>query len=359
MKISEKAYSNAILNLKECKERKTILTSYPLKIYIEPTIQCNLNCEYCYSQGHRVLKPFDMDIFYSIEKQLFEYVCEVNLFLRGEPTLYKDFPKMLDVCSKYPFITKTFSNLSYSNDSILRKMVEAGVWLNCSFDGLENSFRTDTNYEQVLRNIKFIQSYKEEIKQDKFHLRIASVIGKNNIKSAVNIIEFAESMGIREVMFGCLDGVSNTIPYMLTSEDAVEFSKAVNRADQLSIRISTPTHIGGSRLEKSRNWEDFSIPVDTYSYFFCEDCNPDVDNNFCPYPWIQTIFQVNKIVTNCCQRKQAMGSLSLETDFMKDIWNNQAYQKMRGIENFNTCSGSTCNMMKYSIWGGERQLKKI
>lgn len=80
MKISEKAYNNALLNLKECKERKTILTSYPLKIYIEPTIQCNLNCEYCYSQGHRVLKPFDMDIFYSIENQLFEYICEVNLF---------------------------------------------------------------------------------------------------------------------------------------------------------------------------------------------------------------------------------------------------------------------------------------
>lgn len=355
MKVSEKAYANALLNLKECKDRKEILTSYPLKIYIEPTVHCNLKCSYCYPPGARVqTAPLDMDIFYSVERQLFQYVCEVNLFLRGEPTLYKHFSTMLDTCSKYPFITKTFTNLSYDNDSILRKMVEVGIWLNVSFDGLENSLRDGISNDRIIKNIKFIQAYKSEIRQDRFHLRIASVVGKNNVKNLVNIINFADSLGIREIMLGCLDSDIN----FLTSEDAIEFSRAVERADQLNVRISTPTHIGGVRLEKSRNWEDFSLPIDKYSYFFCEDCNPDVDNKFCPYPWIQTIFQVKNIVTNCCQRKRFMGNFYPHTNFMEDIWNNENYQNMRRINDFNTCSGSNCNMIKYSIWGGERQLKK-
>jgi MoaA/NifB/PqqE/SkfB family radical SAM enzyme len=347
MKVSDKAYSNALLNLKECEQKKVILSSYPLKIYIEPTMDCNLCCEYCYAQSDRRVKPLDMKIFYALEKQLFEHLSEVNLFLRGEPTLYKDFSEMLDVCSKYPFIIKFFSNLSYSIDeALLKKIVEAGAWVNVSFDGLNSSMRKGENVEQIFKNIKTLKAIQKQINQDKFHLRIATVVGKNNVEFLCQLIELVKELDIQEIMLGCLDSRNELA---LTSDNAQRFDDAVKVADKLKVRISTPTHVGGQKLKKNSNWHEFSLPVDKYFEFYCEEVNPNVESKFCPYPWIQTVIQADGEVISCCQGKKHLGNFSPDIDFIKDIWNNKKYQELRSLNDHNFCN---CNIMKYSIWGG-------
>jgi MoaA/NifB/PqqE/SkfB family radical SAM enzyme len=363
MKVSEKAYKNAILNLKECRDRSPILSSYPLKLYIEPTLACNLNCGYCYPPEYHSAKRIDMDMFYSLERQLFEHVCEVNLFLSGEPTLHEKFSEMLDVCARYPFITKFFTNLSYKNDPLLRKMVETGSWVNVSFDGIENNvFRKNSNVDQIIKNLNFLKSYQKDFKHKKFIIRIASVVSKHNVNSLCRLLDWASSMEIPEVMLGCMDVSKDLAEYELTGEDATLFEQAIYRADLLGIRISTPSHIGGVKLERTNNWNDFSISIDNYFPHFCEDCNPDVDNQFCPYPWIQAVIDSSGNVVSCCQRKISLGKFSPENDFIKDIWNNEAFQRIRSIEDYTTCKSpetSPCNMIKYSIWGGELRLDNI
>jgi len=352
MKVSEKAYNNALLNLKECEQKKVVLSSYPLKLYVEPTVSCNLCCSYCYAQDKRNIKPLDMKIFYALEKQMFEYLSEINLFLRGEPTLYKNFAEMLDVCSKYPFIIKFFSNLSYKIDKeLLKKIVEVGSWVNVSFDGLFFSMRNGTNVEQIVENIKFLKSVQKQINQDKFHLRVAVVVGKNNVNFLRQVIEWTNNLEIKEIMLGCIDGNEET---SLTSEDAQKFDDAVVFADKIKMRISTPSHVGGKKLKKTSNWHDFSLPVDKYFEFYCEESNPDVENKMCSYPWIQTVIKTDGEVVTCCQGKKHIGYFTPEKDFIKDIWNNEEYQKLRSLKDFSFCG---CNIMKYSIWGGEQQVK--
>jgi MoaA/NifB/PqqE/SkfB family radical SAM enzyme len=363
MEISKVAYNNAILNLSECRDKTPILTSYPLKLYIEPTSLCNLQCSYCYPVKDRSNKSISLDMFKALEQQLFEHVCEVNLFLSGEPTLHKKFSEMLEICARYPLITKFFTNLSYKNDAILEKMVETGAWVNVSFDGLhKNIFRNGVDEIQVIRNLIFLIGYNERIKNNKFHLRIATVVGKHNIDSLCSIVTWVARMNIKEIMLGCLDAHGELERFRLTAEDAILFDKAIYRANLLGVRISTPSHIGGVKLKKTHNWDDFSVNIDTYFPHFCEDCNPDVDGKFCPYPWIQTIIEANGNVVSCCQGKIIMGKFSPEVDFIKDIWNNTLFQEIRTLENYNNCGSSKgyhCNMMGYSIWGGERRLKNI
>jgi len=363
MNISTKAYNNAILNLKECKNRSRYLLSYPMKLYIEPTFACNLCCKYCYPHDQRVTEMLDMNLFYSIEKQLFDNLCEVNLFLRGEPTLYKHFPEMLDICSKYSFITKFFSNLSYDNNLILEKIVAAGSFLVVSFDGFgENTLREGSDPDKIIRNIKFLQKCQKESGNEKFHIRNAMVVGKNNVQSLCQMVEWVHSMGIKELELCCLDTSDNTNNYKLTAEDAPCFDKAVKRADELNIRISTPTHIGGIKLEKTSNWEEFTLPIDNYFPHFLEDCNPDVNTKFCPYPWVHTIIELDGTVVSCCPRRQTMGKFTTETNFINSIWNNDKYVKLRSVKDYTSCKSSDnfeCNMIKFSILGGERRLNNI
>lgn len=364
MRISHKAYENAIVNLHECKMKCGSLKSYPLKLYIEPTSICNLNCTYCVAPEFRVKQELDMKIFYALREQLFDYCCEVNLFLRGEPTLAEHFPEMLDICSEYPFITKFFSNLSYRNDSILEKMVQTGSWVNVSFDGLEdsNQMRTGINLDFVINNIKYLIACQERIKNPKFHLRLAVVVSKVNIKNAINVLNWAASMNIREVMYGCVDAYHKLQSDLLTSEDAPYFNAIMQRADELKIRVSTPSHIGGVKLEKSSNWRDFTLPIDDFFPHFVEDCNPDVKNHFCPYPWLQTVIQADGEVVSCCQRKIHIGYFEPEMDFIREIWNNQNYIDLRARKDFRECKDEWsvhCGLVNYSIWGGELRLRNI
>lgn len=363
MVTSETAYRNAITNLKECRDRVPVLTSYPLKLYIEPTSACNLRCTYCYPPENHLAKRMDMNLFYAIETQFFKHVCEVNLFLSGEPVLHSNFSEMLDICAKYPFITKFFSNLSYDNDKLLKKMVEAGSWVNVSLDGIESiGFRDGCDIPLILSNIRKLLEFQRQLKNDRFHLRIAAVVGKHNVTSLCSLIDWASSMGIREIMLGCLDAPERIIQHKLTGDDVDYFNQAVYRAELHGIRISTPSHIGGVRVDKSSNWEDFNLDIDKYFPHFCEDCNPDVETKFCPYPWIQTCIEATGEVVSCCQRKISLGKFTPDTDFITEIWNNAAYQNLRAIPDYSQCKhsqGDFCNMIGYSIWGGERRLNNI
>jgi hypothetical protein len=366
MAIDTHAHENAISNLKECKARKIRVDSYPLKIYIEPTFLCNLDCIYCYPIHERPSGYFDMNLFREIEKQLFPHCSEVNLFLRGEPTMAKCFPEMLDICSKYPFITKTFSNLSYKNDAILRKIVESGVFINISFDSFKiaNLIRRGTNTDFILRNIDLLQTYQAEIKNPRFHMRLAVVVSKLNVGEVLDIVKRSHDMGFKEIMLGCLDGIYYKRLHMLTAEDAPVFEEAVRLADSLGLRISTPTHIGGKKLSKVSNWNDFELEIDKYFPHYTEDSNPDVETKFCPYPWIQTVFTYDAQVLSCCQRKSPLGKFAMGMDFMKDVWNNAEYVKLRGFSDFQRCMDIAeermeCGLLEYSIWGGEQRLAKI
>ena len=363
MEVSKIAYNNAILNLRECRDKSPILTSYPLKLCIEPNSTCNLKCSYCYPVEARANKNMSMDMFRAIEQQLFDKVCEVNLNLSGEPTLHKQFPEMLDICAKYPFVTKFFTNLSYDNDAILKKMVEAGAWVNVSFDGVgKNTLRDGINEAKVIRNIKFLIEYNNRIKNKRFYLRIATVVSKVNVDSLKALVTWVARVGIQEVMLGCIDAGEVIKHLRLTPEDAVKFDEAITRADLLGVRISTPSHIAGVKLQRTHNWDGPTTTVDPFFPQFCEDCNPDPDSKFCPYPWIQAVFDASGAVVSCCQRKFVLGHFSPGVDFIKDIWNNASFQKIRSIESFADCGsdvGRTCNMVNYSIWGGERRLNCI
>lgn len=156
----------------------------------------------------------------------------------------------------------------------------------------------------------------------------------------------------------CMDTYGDLSPYKLSSEDAHFFDEAVYRAELIGIRISTPSHIGGKKLEKTSNWDAFSLKIDKYFPHFCEDCNPDVDRNFCPYPWIQAVIESNGDVVACCQRKIKMGNFSPDVDFIKDVWNNESFQQIRSLKDFHNCD-SPCNMINFSIWGGELRLDNI
>ena len=81
--------------LKDLGERKQKF----LKIYIEITNICNLNCKFC-SEVKREKKSMSMDEFENVIKKVREYTNLVCLHVKGEPLLHQNLDRILEICEQ-------------------------------------------------------------------------------------------------------------------------------------------------------------------------------------------------------------------------------------------------------------------
>ena len=132
---TEEVTKNIELNKNELLERRTKLDSFPIKIYVEPTQRCNLNCWMCDWGRRRSREDMDLALFEKIEKELFPHVAEVDFFLNGEPLIGKHFSRMIETSKRYSFLPKIFTNGLLLDEEKMELLVTNGVFVNISFDG--------------------------------------------------------------------------------------------------------------------------------------------------------------------------------------------------------------------------------
>ena len=356
---SDSVRKNVAVNYREYREKKPILASYPIKIYVEPTQRCNFYCVTCSFDRRKEKEDMPMVMFRRIEHELFPHVAEVNFFLTGEPTLAVNFCEMIKASKRYTFLPRIFTNGTLMSGNVAYTLVECGCFVNISFDAaspeLFEYIRKGAKFDDVRDTIKKLQLTQKGIANKRFHLRLATTLGLHNIDEAPKIIQFAHEHDIADIMFGCQDsgGCDPSGMLMVDPKRSVgRIHEAIRLADKLKIRLSVPKKIGSVVIEKNNNWNDFSLPVDKYAPFYLESFNPYAGD--CGYPWMHTAIRSNGLVVSCCQREHVMGDYRKD-DFLT-IWNNERYVRLRSLRNYGICLGKACNLSVYSILngGGER-----
>ena len=349
---TDEVQENMKLNEKELSERKTILKSYPIKIYVEPTQRCNLNCWMCDWERRRLKEDMEIPLFRKIEKELFSHVAEVDFFLNGEPLLSKHFPEMIETSQHYSFLPKIFTNGLLLDEKKMDLLASNGVFVKISFDGgtesIYDSVRGKGNFNRIIPKIKRFLEIGSIGSNDRFHVRFAVPLGMHNIQEAPKIIRLARDLGIDDVMFGALDYGINFEEHLTSDPEKTAFflKLAKKEADDSSIRFSCPRKIGSVFIEDHHNWDDFRLNIDKYAPFSLEANNPY--NGKCGYPWVEAIFRSDGKFLSCCQKHHYMGDFT--TSSFRDIWNNEKYQRLRSQDSYYECLGVNCNMTRYSIW---------
>ncbi|MFA5156525.1 MAG: radical SAM protein [Candidatus Omnitrophota bacterium] len=350
------AYKNAVLNIEEARQKKQVLQSYPFRLFVEPTQRCDLDCIMCWPKRRQDKKEMPLELFQKIEKELFPYASEVNLFLVGEPTMAVNFPKMAETCAKYDFLPKIFTNAVNTKEGVIRMLVELGFFVNISLDAatpaLYEKIRRGAEFTKVIANIEKYISFREKIKNPRFHIRIATTCSPFNIDEVPKIMEFLKARGINDIFLNNCDmGVfQREFQLSAIADKAYKvFTEAEAFADANKIRFSCQKRIGGIELEKNNNWDDFSIDIDQYAMPYLEKYNPY--RGKCPYPWMGTIFRTDGTVMSCCQGNIKMGKYA-GGDF-RTIWNNEKYQALRARKSYYHCGMTRnrwyCNMTRTSV----------
>jgi len=349
---------NLKINIKEMEEHKTILQSYPVKIYLETTQKCNLKCVMCdiETYSHEKL-DFPIDLFNKITP-LFEGAEELHFYYVGEPCLSKNLVLFLNETTDYSFLPKVFTNGTILDEQILSIFDKRGVFVYISLESatkrIYENIRRGASFENFVKNInQYVYTYKSR-SNDRFHLRLSATIAIDNLPEILNIIEFAKTVGIPDVLFGPIDfGLFSNRHLTCDDKKAVYyFERGKELADKYKIRFLCPQKIGNYIIENNDNWKNFSLPIDKFKYESIEKYNYNPITMVCGYPWMQTIIRANGDVVSCCHGRHVMGNL-YENSF-DEIWNGKRYQTLRLQKDFNKCMGKGCNMVKY--YYGEKNL---
>lgn len=171
-----------------------------LKIYIEITNICNLNCSFC-SKTQRTKKYMTAQEFEEICKEIKEYTNIIALHVQGEPLLHPELGEILEICNKYNLKVNITTNATLI-DKQMNVIVKSKAirQINFSLHSAEqNNIDKKLYIEKVLEAVNEIHnktniiiSYRlwnlENIKENSVNIEILNLLGKHyNIENIVDI----------------------------------------------------------------------------------------------------------------------------------------------------------------------------
>ncbi len=133
----------------------------PVRLWVEPTSFCNLECPMCTSKDIPEDKTGYMDwgLFKKIIDEARDFVFDINLFIGGESLFHKRLPDMIRYARDNGIGTRLSTNATVLTKDKTEALLDAGLdFIIFSFDGYDKEsyekIRVNANYEKTLGNIR-------------------------------------------------------------------------------------------------------------------------------------------------------------------------------------------------------------
>jgi len=219
------------------------------QVYLELTTKCNLSCKTCVRNSIIDFKPQDMQekIFNAIYKELKKISTLERIVLLGfgealfHPKFFSFLEKLKKINCKIVLITNALI-LSKKNSQRLLQSPPDEIYFSWDDDiqGNEIKIRTGNNADKFKENLEYFLNLSQtaEIKTG-----LEIVASKYNYKSIQEIIDYARSINIQEIiitnLFPYTEDVKEQILYSINSKSKKtlkRFKKGKNK--NLQIRIA-------------------------------------------------------------------------------------------------------------------------
>src|SRR5262245_44858291 len=125
----------------------------PEFVNIETTRFCNLRCRMCvpFNDGQTVAGPhMELAEFERIATSVFPYVSRWQPTVSGEPTMAKNFDRMLALAGHFGVKAELFTNGTLLSDAMIERLAPNAVTVTISFDGA-----TSGTFEKIREGAEF------------------------------------------------------------------------------------------------------------------------------------------------------------------------------------------------------------
>jgi len=168
------------------KEKK--VGEYPPCLQIEPTSICNFRCVMCYqsdktfsNKSHGYMSNMSLDLYKKIIDEVSGKVEAITLASRGEPTLNKDFGKMLEYSNKKFLALKINTNASMLNEKLIHTILSTDIQsIVFSVDAANKEtyekIRVNGKFEKIIKNLElFSEIRKKHYSKSKHIVKMSGV----------------------------------------------------------------------------------------------------------------------------------------------------------------------------------------
>ncbi len=269
---------NSNLNMREMREGKAVLSSYPRRVVLELTNDCQFNCVMC-GRGYAGFKKTYLDTA-CLKKleNVFNYAEEVAFLGWGEATLHPEFLQILKFLDQFP--VKKYLCTNGGSPDVLKKAVnQYGLdILAVSLDGacrkVNSSIRRGSDYDSILAMLREIVAEKKIRGKDKPYINFVMTAMKSNLHQLPGLIKLARRLGIQEVKVVYLTVFGNTLAgeslYNCQDEVKKVFGEAITLAASLGIKLVLPYVQGEDSVGEKHHrdcfvgWRDLFIGSDGF-----------------------------------------------------------------------------------------------
>jgi radical SAM protein with 4Fe4S-binding SPASM domain len=267
------------------RRRSEVAHSLPIRLWVEASSTCNLQCPMC---PNRKMKPgdrllMDFELFRRIVDEARGFVGDIYLHHRGEPLLNPRLFDMIEYCRQARVRTRLHTNGTQLNEHRASRLLVAGPDLvSFSVDGFDRA-----SYEAIRKGAVFEQT----------------------VGNILRFLELRRSMRLKR-------------PYVVV--------------EKIRFRRPSPTENAESIRSLKRRFEEAGVDevIEKEEYAWAEDAAPEAQCPrtclACTFPWYAMVICANGTVTPCPQdfwASMAMGSVRMDT--LEDIWNGSAYRDLR------------------------------
>lgn len=199
--------ANILNNRIERAEKKTILSSKPYHVTIDPGNFCNLRCPGCHTgiKHPEMTDPcfLKFEDFKVIFSQVEKYALSVALYNWGEPFLNKQLFDMIAHADAHKVGSTIHSNFNHFNEALAENAVKSGLThIYLSIDGASNEayskYRVKGNLEHVLENLKIMLETKKRLNSKYPILTWKYLVFEHNKHELEQARQLATAMGVDE-----------------------------------------------------------------------------------------------------------------------------------------------------------------
>lgn len=297
-----------------------------LTVRIDIINKCNLRCKMCYfsmeklKQQPRIEMP--VELFEKIAAQVFPVAKQVLISAGAEPLYAPKFPQMLEIAARYalPHLS-FFTNGTLLNEQNIETIIRSGVnVIILSFDGATpetyQAIRRGARFEQVVSNIRTLQTMKAKLGSSTPALHFGVVLMKSNIHELPDLLRLAKELGIAHVT------ASHLVPYaeLNTKEESLTLHQDLAN-----------TYLDQARQVAREIGLSFDVPPNftkNTEASFSEENQP-VPPTRCHWPWDEILIRPDGSVNPCCYWYENLSMGNFHTRSFKQIWHGKAYKQLR------------------------------
>ena len=181
--------------------RETEPAMPPIRLWIEPTSRCNLECSYCPNRDlpEAELGLMSLDLYRKVIADAAAFgVHDLNLFHRGESLIHRGLCEMIALAREAGLVTRLHTNATFLDRGKAEGLISAGLdFISFSVDGYTKQVyernRVGGEFEKILEHIvEFLRLKAERKLQTPFTVLQVMEIGVDGATVAAQRLAFLE-----------------------------------------------------------------------------------------------------------------------------------------------------------------------